>query len=139
MKRYIKSTYTYDPWERADLSEWSDADIEIWNNTDWKARNYETLYVYDDSFEGTLYIYGLSDRVVKVPATFVKAIEPNTIYSPKYVIPDWWNSDIYKRFKKMGYTIYSPSCERSTHVKDGVTYRVADRSDTDELYDMLSR
>ena len=139
MKKYIKSSYTYDPWENADLTEWSDADIAAWEDIDWKARNYEPIYIYDDSFEGDLYIYGLPEGVVTEPVTFVKQIYSNTIYSPKYVIPNWYKSDIYNKYKSLGYTILSPMVEQTTHRKDGVTYTVADRAETEESYDALSR
>lgn len=139
MKRYIRSSYTYDPWKNADLSKWSDEDVDTWNTTDWKARNYDSLYVYDDSFVGTLYIYGLPEGVVTEPVTFVKELRANTIYSPKYVVPDWYHSDVYKKYKADGITLLTPSVERTTHKADGVTYYVADRAETQELYDMLSR
>ena len=137
MKRYIKATF--DPWASANLSEWSDKDIEIWNNTDWKARNYDELVVPEDSFEGTLLIYGIPGGVRKEPVTFVKVLRANTIYSPIYTIPDWWESELYQKYKDMGYTIYSPSCDGRYHTEDGVRYRVADRCETAELYDMLTR
>lgn len=139
MKKYIRSSYTFDPWKNADLSKWSDEEIEIYNNTDWQARNYESLYVYEDSFEGNLYIYGLPGGQIVERVTFVKEIYPNTIYSPKYVVPDWYQSPIYKKYKNKGYAILSPSVESTRHQKDGILYKVADRSETQELYDMLSR
>lgn len=139
MKRYIKSSYTYDPWKNADMNEWSDSDIDTWNNTDWKSRNYDSLYVYEDSFKGTLYIYGLPGGVVTEPVTFVKELRGNTLYSPIYVVPDWYNSDIYRKYKAKGVTLLSPMVESTTHRgRDGVTYRVADRAETEELYNILS-
>lgn len=137
MKRYIKATF--DPWASADLSEWSDKDIEIWNNTDWKARNYDRLYVPEDSFEGTLLIYGLPGGVVREPVTFVKELSANTIYSPSYTIPNWYDSELFKKYKRKGITLVSPMCDGRFHMKDGVKYRVADRSETYELYDKLTR
>ena len=139
MKRYIRSSYAFDPWKNADLSEWSDADIYAWNSTDWKSRNYDPLYVYDDSFVGTLYIYGLPEGVVTEPVTFVKELHANTIYSPKYVVPDWYHSDVYKKYKADGITLLTPSVEHTTRRANGVTYYVADRAETQELYDKLSR
>lgn len=139
MKRYIKSSYTYDPWKNADMHKWSAQDIEIWNSTDWKARNYDSLYVYEDSFEGTLLIYGVPGGTIRESVTFVKEIRPNTLYAPIYTIPDWYDSDIYRKYKRKGLTILSPMCDGRTHVSEGVTYKVADRAETDQLYDMLTR
>ena len=139
MKRYIRSTYTYDPWKNADLSKWSDSDIDTWESVDWDARNYEPYYDTSDSFTGYITIYGLPGGPVEEPVTFVKEYSGNTIYSPKYVVPDWYHSDVYKKYKSNGYAILTPGVERTTHQKDGITYRVADRAETQQLYDMLSR
>ena len=92
MKKYIKSSYTYDPWKNADLSEWSDEDIEIWNATDWKARNYDSLLLPEDSFEDYLDIYGVptedGDYAAHEIVKFVKELRANTIYPPIFTISE---------------------------------------------------
>lgn len=138
MKRYIKSSYTYDPWKNADLSEWSDSDIELWNSIDWKARDYTPYQDTLDSFEGILTVYGMDD-VETIPVTFVKEFYGNTIYPPKYVVDDDEFAEIAAEYRAAGHPIVSPSVDANTHTDNGVEYKIADRADTVELYDRLSR
>lgn len=143
MKKYIKSSYTYDPWKGADLSEWSAEDIEIWNATDWKARNYDSLLLPEDSFEDYLDIYGVptedGDYAAHEIVKFVKELRANTIYSPIFTVSDEDWDRIFNKYKNMGYSLVTPMCDGTTVEKDGVTYKVADRAETYELYDRLSR
>lgn len=143
MKKYIKSSYTYDPWKGADLSEWSAGDIEIWNATDWKARNYDSLLLPEDSFEDYLDIYGVptedGDYAAHEIVKFVKELRANTIYSPIFTVSDEDWDRIFNKYKNMGYSLVTPMYDGTTVEKDGVTYKVADRAETYELYDRLSR
>lgn len=143
MKRYIRSSYTYDPWKNADLSKWSDEDVDTWNTTDWKARNYDSLLIPEDSFEDYLDIYGVQtedgDYAAHELVTFVKELRANTIYSPCFIVSeeDW--KRISNKYKKMGYALVTPMYDGTTVEKDGITYMVMDRAETQNLYDRLSR
>lgn len=144
MKKYIKSSYTYDPWKDADMSEWSDSDVEFWNSIDWRARNYDPITDDTDTFKDYIDIYGVpteydNDWAAHEYVTFVKQFSANTIYPPSFVVSkEDWNK-IHDKYKKLGYTIVGPMYDGTTVEKDGVTYKVMDRADTAELYDRLSR
>ena len=140
MKKYIRSaSIFFDPWSSADLSRWSDADVQFWESIDWSARNYMPYQDTADSFQGTLKIYGLGSGTVTEKVTFVKEFSANTIYSPKYVVDDNEFAQIFDKYKERGYSLVSPMCDGRTVTRDGVTYQVADRAETVELYDALSR
>ena len=143
MKKYIRSSYTYDPWKNADMSEWSDEDIATWESIDWKSRQYYPMTIDTDTFEDYLDIYGVptedGDYSAHELVTFVKRFSANTIYPPSFVVAeDDWNA-IVTKYKKLGYSIVGPMYDGTTVEKDGVTYKVMDRADTQELYDTLSR
>lgn len=139
MKRYIQSGYTYDPWKSADLSKWSDSDIDFWNNIQWKDSNYDPVCDFDDQIRGYLTIYGIDGGPQTEKVRFVKEFSPNTLYPPCYVVhEDDWDR-IYQKYKDMGYTILDPMYDGTTTTKDGVTYLVMDRAETQDVYDRLSR
>lgn len=139
MKKYVKSSYTYDPWKNADLSKWSDADIDFWNRIQWADRDYRPVADYDDEITGYLTIYGIDDGPRQEQARFVKTFSANTIYPPSYEIheDDWY--DIKNKCRKLGYNIVGPMYDGTNHRTDGISYKVMDRADTQELYDRLSR
>lgn len=141
MKKYIRSSYTYDPWKDADLSEWSEADIEAWENTDWKARNYREITVPGDTFDDYLDIYGVptedGDWATHELVTFIKTIHANTIFPPTFTVVNF--DIIADKYRKMGYPLVTPMYDGTTVEKDGVTYKVMDRAETSELNDRLSR
>lgn len=139
MKKYIKSSYTYDPWKDAKLDEWSDSDVETWESIDWKARNYSRYQDTSDSFEDWLEIYGVGEDPEYEKVTFVKEYSGNTIFSPSFVVEDSEFDQIASKYRKMGYPLVSPCYDGTTVEKDGVTYKVMDRADTYELYDRMSR
>lgn len=140
MKRYIKSAYTYDPWKNADMSEWSESDKRVWESIDWKARNYERYQDLSDSFKDILEIYGIDSEPIYIKdVTYVKEYSANTIFSPSFVVEDSEFEKIAAEYRRKGYPLVSPSYDGTTVTKDGVTYKVMDRADTVELYDMLSR
>lgn len=138
MKKYVRSAYTFDPWKNADLSKWSDADIDLWNRIQWKDRNYTPVCDFDDQITGYATVYGVEGGPQREKARFVKEFSANTIYPPHYTIheDDW--ADIYDKYKAMGYDILHPMYDGTDTVKDGVTYMVMDRIETQALYDMLS-
>jgi len=139
MKRYIRSSYTYDPWKNADLSKWSDEDVDFWNRIQWADRDYNPVSDYDDEITGYLTIYGVGDEPRQEQVRFVKTFSANTIYPPSYKIheDDWY--DIKNKYKKLGYSIVSPMYDGTNHRANGVSYKVMDRAETQELYDILSR
>ena len=139
MKRYIQSGYTYDPWRSADLSKWSDSDVDFWNSIQWKDSNYDPVCDFDDQISGYLTIYGVDGGPRTEKVRFVKQFSANTRYSPCYVVhEDDWDR-IYHKYKDMGYTILDPMYDGTTTTKDGVTYLVMNRAETQDVYDRLSR
>lgn len=134
---YVRSSYTFDPWENADPDNWSDNDIEIYNSIDWKSRNYMPYEVSDDTFKGHLNMYGIDGDIVRIPVTFVKQISANTIYPPSYRVKDF--DQISDKYSDMGYMIVSPMFDGTYHNIDGVDYKVMDRCETQDMYDRLSR
>ncbi len=139
MKKYVKSSYTYDPWKDADMSEWSDKDVDFWNRIQWKDRNYMPVCDYDDQITGYVTVYGIKGGPRQEKARFVKEFSANTIYSPHYTVheDDW--ADIQDKYEAMGYAIVYPMYDGNDTVKDGVKYMIMDRTETQELYDALSR
>ena len=126
MKRYIKSSYS---WEPEFKGKWSDEEIKLWKSIDWKARNYRDYIVEDDTFEGEVVVYGLGEPYY-IPTTFVKHIWANPIYSPCY---DPVDEDIAsKEFPDE--VIVGPMGDGNNH--NG--YLVHDRYETQKLYNMLS-
>ena len=140
MKKYIRSSYTYDPWKNADMSEWSESDKRVWESIDWKVRNYEPYQDLSDSFKDILEVYGIDSEPIYIKdVTYVKEYSANTIFSPSFVVEDSEFEKIAAEYRRKGYPLVSPSYDGTTVTKDGVTYKVMDRAETVELYDRLSR
>lgn len=126
MKRYIRSSYNYEP---EFLGHWSEEDKAIWKSVDWKARNYEDYIVEDDTIEGRVRFVGTDYGWV--PATFVKHIWANPRYDPHYAPIE--EGRIKEILDKGG--IVGPMYDG-----DSVNgYRIHNRYETSEVYDMLSR
>ena len=131
MKRYIKSAY-----EPTFKGTWSEEDIELWKSIDWKARNYEEYPVEDefDSFiTGNVTVYGIENHGILIPCTFQKVLRANPIYPPYYrVLPEDLDAirDDYP-----DYALVGPMYDGNKH--DG--YKVHDRLETQEVYDVLTR
>lgn len=111
---------------------WSEHDKEIWQKTDWQARDYEELPVYEDeTFEALASFYGVGVKPIAKKITFVKYIRPNPIFPPYY-------GPVYTvellEFMKEGHYCY-PCYNGNTWGR----YDIHDRFDTGELADMLSR
>lgn len=127
MKRYIKSSYT---WEPKFEGTWSEEEIALWRSIDWKARNWEEYVVKDDTFKGTVVIYGMEGGAKYIDTTFVKYIRPNPIFPPYYGPID---EDIANK-EFPGNHIVGPMYDG----RKKSNYMIMDRYETQRLYDMLS-
>lgn len=129
MKRYIRSAY-----EPTFKGTWSEEDIELWKSIDWKARNYEEYPVEDefDSFiTGEVTIYGLDDHGISIPCTFQKVLRANPIYPPYYRILPEDLAAIKDEYPD--YALVGPMYDGNKHGG----YKVHDRLETQEVYDVL--
>lgn len=131
MKRYIKSAY-----EPTFKGTWSEEDIELWKSIDWKARNYEEYPVeneFDSFITGEVTVYGIEDHGISIPCTFQKVLRANPIYPPYYrILPEDLAAieDDYP-----DYALVGPMYDGNKHGE----YKVHDRLETQEVYDVLTR
>ena len=126
MKRYIKAGF-----ETQFKGNWSEEDKENWYNTDWKAQNYNDLIVDSDTIRGEVVVYGLPGGTQYKPATFVKHICANSIYSPHYEPLD---DASLTRFIKNNHLV-GPMYDGN--VRNG--YKVMNAYETSERYERMSR
>lgn len=118
-------------WEPAFSDGWSEEDIELWKSIDWKARNYEVYPVDDDTYLGTVSIYGIYDFPVRRAARFIKMLRANPIYPPYYSPDPQSESDILNEFSEE-YQIVGPMVDGKKYHG----YGVANRYETQEVYDL---
>ena len=122
----IKEGY-FDDYDYDVDNGWTDEDIELHKSIDWEGRNWEEYPVEDDSFEGYAILYGYANSPVYEEVKFIKYIRSNPIYPPYYAPVD------KRPFKR--YTGYvGPMYDGHQHK----TYKVHDRFESQEVYDILS-
>lgn len=111
-------------WEPEFDERWRPEDIELWKSIDWKSRNYKPYLDDSQTFRGEVVAYGLPGGATTAEVMFAKEISPNPIYPPSWV-------PTTNPFEGTVGFMY----DGNTHT-DG--YKLMDRTETQEVYDMLS-
>lgn len=114
-------------WEPTFSDEWRPEDIEKWKSIDWKARNYDRFIDDSETIEHDVVAYGLPGGEQHATATFAKEFSANPIFPPQ------WKpiNDPFEGKGTNGWYMY----DGHKH-SDG--YLIADRTETQEVSDMLS-
>lgn len=124
MKRVIKSSLSFGIYDNVNMSEWLPKDLELHKSIDWKARNYKDYPVPDDSFDFEAIKYSKDAEPEYKDTKFIKYLRSNPIYPPYYAPED----------KNLFDNAVGPMYDGD---KTG-PYKIHNRYETQELYDILS-